>query len=105
MHKALRFAEMAVQFDPLSRAAIELRSDIWLNKPYEKHLAVAQRDVQLTVPPKTPHPLEGESMPDWLIQDLENAPAGSAVPPAPVHPLDPGVPGRHRDLVRPKATE
>ncbi len=27
---------MAVHFDPLNRAAIELRSDIWLGKPYER---------------------------------------------------------------------
>lgn len=31
--KALRMAEMAVQFDPLDRASLELRTDIWLGKP------------------------------------------------------------------------
>jgi hypothetical protein len=107
MRKALWFAEMAVQFNPESRAAIELRSDIWLNKPYEPHPASAQRDVQLTIPPNSPNPLEGESMPDWLMQDLENAPAENAIPAAhvPMHPLDPGVPGRRRDIVRPKVLE
>jgi hypothetical protein len=105
MHKALRFAEMAVQFDPESRAAIELRSDIWLNKPYEKHAASAQRDVRLTIPPNSANPMEGASMPDWLIQDLEHAPAGDAAPPVPTHPLDPGIPGRHKDIVRPKTLE
>ena len=34
---ALRFAEMAVHFDPLNRAAIDLRSDIWLGKPHGDH--------------------------------------------------------------------
>jgi type IV pilus assembly protein PilQ len=94
--KALRFAEMAVQFDPLSRAAIDLRSDIWLGKPYELRGGSAQANAALT------NPLEGPLMPDWLIDDLENA---GPEPLAPLHPLDPGIPGRHRDLVRPKVLQ
>jgi type IV pilus assembly protein PilQ len=100
MHKALWFAEMAVQFDPLNRAALELRSDIWLNKPYRPHPSSAEYNDLVTPPPNGEpmgNPLEGEAMPDWLLNDLEGAP-----PPAPMHPLDPGVPGHHRDLVRPR---
>ena len=88
--KALRFAEMAVQFDPQNNAAIELRTDIWLGKPYE---AGAVADALPS------NPLEGQSMADWLIDDLEKAPSA---PPVPLHPLDLGIPGRHTDLVRPK---
>jgi hypothetical protein len=87
---------MAVQFDPLSRAAIDLRSDIWLGKPYELRGGSAQANAALT------NPLEGPLMPDWLIDDLENA---GPEPLAPLHPLDPGIPGRHRDLVRPKVLQ
>ncbi|MBN1396021.1 MAG: secretin and TonB N-terminal domain-containing protein [Pirellulales bacterium] len=94
MHKALRFAEISVQFDPLNRAALELRSDIWLNKPYEQHVAEF-------VPAETPlpNPLDGETMPDWLIDELENASPGPATP---LHPLDPGIPGPSNDLIRPE---
>ncbi len=95
MHKALRFAEMSVHFDPLSRAALRLRSDIWQNKPYELHVAE-----QMPAGPPPANPLEGETLPDWLIDELENAPPR---PSAPLHPLDPGTPGGHTDLVRPKA--
>ncbi|MEN6450448.1 MAG: secretin and TonB N-terminal domain-containing protein [Thermoguttaceae bacterium] len=101
MHKALRFAEMAVQFDPLNRAALELRSDIWLKKPYRPHPSSAEYNDCLThTGPGEPagNPLDAQAMPDWLVNDLE----GSAPPPMPLHPLDPGIPGKHRDLVRPR---
>jgi len=91
MHKALRFAEMSVQFDPLDRAALELRSDIWMNKPYEPRNARSEMTEA--------NPLEGEAMAEWLIDDLEQAPTAA---PTAMHPLDPGVPGRHTDLVRPR---
>jgi len=97
MRKALRFAEMAVHFDPLNRAALELRSDIWLNKPYEEHAAGDVMPLEAGG-----NPLEGEALPDWLIEDLENGPVA---PLAPSHPLDPGVPGRRVDLVKPKVFE
>ncbi len=88
--KALRFAEMAVQFDPMDRAALELRSNIWQGKPYQPACAGKNE------PPS--NPLEGKDMAGWLIDDLEKTPTGAAIP---LHPLDPGTPGRHRDLVRP----
>jgi type IV pilus assembly protein PilQ len=94
--KALWFAEMSVQFDPLNRAALDLRTNIWLGKPYQPAGSVAQADVALA------NPLESQSMPDWLINDLESAPPGQ---PSPLHPLDPGIPGPHRDLVRPKVLQ
>jgi type IV pilus assembly protein PilQ len=92
--KGLRFAEMAVHFNPVNREALELRSAIWLNKPYVKP-GSEQAEVMLE------NPLEAKTMPPWLLNDLENAPTAPE-PPTPMHPLDPGIPGRHRDLVRPK---
>jgi type IV pilus assembly protein PilQ len=94
--KALWFAEMAVHFDPLNRAALELRTNIWQGKPYELADDSTQANAMLA------NPLEGQAMPDWLINDLENT---SPQPPTPLHPLDPGMPGRHRDLVRPKVLQ
>ncbi|MEN6556764.1 MAG: hypothetical protein ABFC54_01160 [Thermoguttaceae bacterium] len=94
MNKALRFAEMSVQFDPLDRAALELRSDIWLGKPYKGAAGEIAPSSQ---------PMEGAAMADWLIDDLEKPAAPTA--PAAAHPLDPGVPGRHTDLVRPKVLQ
>jgi type IV pilus assembly protein PilQ len=94
--KALWFAEMAVHFDPLNREALELRTDIWQGKPNESTEGAAQANATLA------NPLEGQAMPDWLISDLEN---GSPQPPPSLHPLDPGMPGRHRDLVRPKVLQ
>lgn len=94
--RALWFAEMAVQFDPLNREALDLRSDIWLGKPY------LARGNSILVDARLANPLEGQTMPDWLIDDLQSAPAS---PPTPLHPLDPGIPGRHRDLVRPRALQ
>ncbi len=94
-HRALRLAEMAVQFDPLDRGHLELRSAIWLDKPYVPGGGAAG---EATVP----NPLDGQEMAGWLIDDLENAPSPL---PAPLHPLDPGIPGRHRDLDRPRVMQ
>lgn len=89
---ALRFAEMAVQFDPQNRAAIDLRSDIWQNNPAGGHTLPAGND-----PAGGENPLEREQLPDWLLSDLERPPVAQA---GPLHPLDPGQPGRQRDITR-----
>jgi type IV pilus assembly protein PilQ len=94
---ALRFAEMAVQFDPLNRAAIDLRSCIWLNKPYGEHSLEA-----LTADGPAANPIDGQTIAPWLLDDLERAPVAA---PAPMHPLDPGQPGRRQDLLRPRKLE
>jgi hypothetical protein len=93
--KALWFVEMSVQFDPLDQAALDLRSDIWLGKPYVPRGAVAADALPS-------NPLEGQGMAGWLIDDLERGPPG---PPVPLHPLDPGMPGRHRDLAKPNVLQ
>lgn len=92
--RALRFAEMAVHFDPLNRAAIDLRSDIWQGNPAGAH----------TLPPAgesvPPGPLDGRAIAPWVLEDLET-PAGNAWAPL-LHPLDPGQPGRHKDIDLPR---
>lgn len=106
--RALRFAEMAVQFDPLNRAAIDLRSDIWLGRQSGEHTLGAAA-------PATPpiSPIDGETIPGWLLDDLEQLPPAEQMspassgqeqqpPPVPLHPLDPGRPGSHTDIVQPR---
>jgi type IV pilus assembly protein PilQ len=91
---ALRFAEMAVHFDPLNRAAIDLRATIWQGLPEGKHtLRGPGVDVA------TPAALDGRNVADWVLDDLEQE---SKPQPPPSHPLDPGQPGRHSDLDKPR---
>jgi len=92
--RALRFAEMSVHFDPLNRAAIDLRSDIWLGRQHGEHTLGGDA---LSGPP--PSLIDGETIPAWLLDDLEQEPAPQ---PAPVQPLDTGQPGSHTDVVRPR---
>ncbi len=94
--KALRFAEMAVQFDPVNRAAIDLRSDIWLGKQGGEH---AQGAEQASNNPAAQNPLDGQTVADWLIDDLQRPPEPQ---PVPLHPYDRGQPGSHQDITRPK---
>jgi len=91
---ALRKAELAVQFDPLNRAAIDLRSDIWQGKPYGDHTLEGPPPV-----PELAHPLDGETIAPWLLDSLAREPEPA---PVPLHPLDPGQPGGHHDLERPR---
>jgi type IV pilus assembly protein PilQ len=90
---ALRYAELSVHFDPVNRAAIDLRSDIWLGRQYGEHTLDA--DAVVGVPLS---PVDGETIPGWLLDDLERGPPPQ---PVPLHPLDPGQPGTQRDIVRP----
>jgi type IV pilus assembly protein PilQ len=92
--RALRFAEMAVQFDPLNRAAIDLRSDIWLGKQEGEHTVGAERRGG----DPAANPLDGVAVAGWIMDDLENT---APSPPMPMHPYDRGVPGLHQDLERP----
>jgi type IV pilus assembly protein PilQ len=89
---ALRFAELAVHFDPLNRAAIDLRSDIWLGKPRGEHALV------MPEPAVGIAPLDDPQTSNWLLDDLERPPAV----PLPSHPLDPGQPGRKVELSTPR---
>lgn len=95
--KALRWAEMAVHFDSLNRAAIELRSDIWTGRRDGDHTLAAELATG-AMPGSPANPLDAEQMPDWLIDQLQTAPPVAG----PNHPLDPGRPGGHRDIAVPR---
>lgn len=90
--RALRFAEMAVHFDPMNRAAIDLRSDIWLGKPAGDHTLNPPNDSPTA-------PLDQVVMAPWLLEELEREPVAVEVP---MHPLAPGVPGARKDIERPR---
>lgn len=96
--RALRFAEMAVHFDPLNRAAIDLRADIWQGNPVGDHTLGGQA-AQFT----SAGPLDGAEIVPWVLDDLERPP--TVVQPIPLHPLDPGQPGRHKDIERPRVLQ
>ena len=88
--RALRFVELSVHFDPLNRAASDLRGDIWAGNQHGEHTLGADA---LAGPP--PSPIDAETIPGWLLEDLEQGPA-------PLPPLDPGRPGSRTDVVRPR---
>jgi type IV pilus assembly protein PilQ len=85
--QALRLANLAITFDPINRAAIDLRADIWSGTPIDDH----------TLPPERGGPaFDEELIPAWLMQRLD--PGMSEVN----HPLDPGRPGNEIDIVKPE---
>lgn len=93
--RALRFVELAVHFDPLHRAAIDLRSDIWLNKRVGDHTSPCPVDAASA-------PLDGQAVAPWLLSDLEHESVQKATLP---HPLDPGQPGARVDVKRPRVLQ
>jgi type IV pilus assembly protein PilQ len=89
---ALRFAEMAVHFDPLSREAIDLRSNIWQGRRGGcAGQEVAGRSAAAM--------MDGPAIDGRILDDLQHGPAAGATM---LHPLDPGQPGLNRDIVRPR---
>ena len=91
--RALRFAELSVHIDPLNRAALDLRSDIWLGRQEGDHTLTAPRAM---LPPH--QALDDPSTVQLLLDDIEHTPE---LMPAPEHPFDPGRPGRRQDIHRP----
>lgn len=88
--RALRFAELAVHFDPLNREAIELRSQI-LNSG-----APGANAVLIGAAPTTP--LDGEAIAPWLLEGLENPAALNA----PVELPADATPPRYKEIQRPR---
>ncbi len=64
--RALHYAEVAVHFNPGSRAAIDLRSDIWMNQPVGGHTLVAPS----ALPGAPTAALDEENLPPWVLQGL-----------------------------------
>ena len=83
---ARRFIDLAIHFDPSSRAAIDLRTDICAGDHSGDH----------NLKPRGPvgHPLDGDQLSTWVIDDLAGAPA-------PQHPRDAGQTGRTREVSKP----
>jgi type IV pilus assembly protein PilQ len=101
---ALRFAEMAVHFDPSGREAIELRSQVWQAKtggtaegPSADTATVPQAGVPTLAGPAL---IDGPNIAPWVLDELRRE-----SPPVQLHPLDPGQPGTHKELVRPRKLE
>ena len=98
-NSALRFIDLAIHFDPGARAAIDLRVDILTGNHFDQHTAV-----KFPEPVNAAHPLDGHEVPPWVFDELQHSGQGPA-PPQPLHPLDPGVPGRRTTLERPRYFE
>ena len=77
--RALRYAEVAVHFNPGNRAAIDLRSNIWMNEPVGGHTLVAPG--AMAAPAATP--LDDETLPPWVLQGLKDDTDKSLRPTAP----------------------
>jgi type IV pilus assembly protein PilQ len=95
---ALRFAEMAVHFDPLSREAIDLRADIWQGHRVGEHTLDAPESAA-----PGPGLVDGPEIAPWVLDDLKQD--KPVVPAMPLHPFDPGQPGLHQDIQRPRNFE
>ena len=123
---ALRFVDLAIHFDPLNRAAIDLRCDILTGNHAGRHTAVEFPSPGDAAPPPS-------GLPPWTLNALEpqtgplppasatgNRPSPETIPapsgtpglpagsipygsPAviPLHPFDPGIPGDSSDIERP----
>jgi type IV pilus assembly protein PilQ len=95
--RAMRFVELAVTFDPLNRAAIDLRSTICAGQPVGEHTLR---------PPCGPAgataPLDGPQIAPWVLNDLARE-AGAK--PNRLHPLDRGEPGEQITIKRPRVLE
>ena len=92
--RAMRFANLSIHFDPLSRAAIDLRSDIWHGDhsgTYSKPQGGAACGIQAS---------DGSPLPPWLLNDLEGTPTRAGA--IPLHPRDPGITGSHREIDKPQ---
>jgi type IV pilus assembly protein PilQ len=90
---ALRFAELAVHFDPTNRTAIELRCQICSDGSVSDCASCGSGPVITTAS------LDETMKSPWLLDELQQEPVAA---PAPLHPLDPGMPGARKDIERPR---
>ncbi|NLS94385.1 MAG: hypothetical protein GXX96_19685 [Planctomycetaceae bacterium] len=63
--RALRYAEMSVHFHPGNRAAIDLRSDIWMNESQGGHTLIAPQAL-----PEPAAAVDDNTLPPWVLQGL-----------------------------------
>ncbi len=124
LERARRLVDFSIRIDPTNRAAIDLQADIdsgaldgdhSSTAPVIKHGVLWDPSVygsggvpvdglQYEIPPEGAPleqlPLDGEQIPPWMLDRLEQA-----VPTGPQHPRDPGTPGTARDIVKPPVEE
>ena len=101
---ALRFAELSIHFDPLNRAAIDLRSDVWLGRPAPTEGWSGEHTLGGPSPALSPtDPLDGTVIDPWLLGELQRESIPLSEPLEPSHPFDPGRPGRRVDIERPRS--
>ena len=86
---AMRFINHSIMIDPERRAAIDLRSDIAAGVPHGDHTD----PLPLPYPPR--HPLDGERIAPWLIEELGRQEGHPGRMP---HPVEPGKPGQIKQL-------
>lgn len=104
-HVAERYARLAVHYDPLNVEAVELYKSLTggdIVHPMVKGglgatVVVGEDEALLGAPA-----VDGETIPQWMLNDLGAPPGAPAVPALPLHPRDPGVPGAVIDIQRPQ---
>ena len=65
--RALRYAEVAVHYNPGNRAAVDLRSDIWMNAPVGGHTLIAPSVLGQENMPA----LDEQTLPPWVLEGLQ----------------------------------
>lgn len=97
---AVRWADKAVYFDPENLMAVQFRNQVNAGAgpvAGQPHGAPARAGPPAAGPTTAGQPLDGEQLPPWLLDGLEGAPAEQVQP---LHPRDPGLPGRMIDIER-----
>ena len=92
---AHRYARLAVHYDPLNRDAVRTLHEI---NTAGGAVPVQQGFAVETLVGEGEAPVVDGEMPAWMLDELGRN-EGVAVP---EHPVDPGVPGRRTDVVRPE---
>jgi hypothetical protein len=83
---AMRFINLAIHFDPQNRASINLRSDIVAGNHVGDHTGTLPLAAPVSDPTEV---FDGAAIAPWVLDDLEHE-----GPRPPLHPRDPGQPGR-----------
>jgi type IV pilus assembly protein PilQ len=92
-HAALKYVGLALSFDPLNRAALDLRADIYANNHSGDHSSL--------VPPQAiigPEALDGAQLAPWLLDGLQTNAQATDIP-----TYEEGTPGSMRTFERTEA--
>ena len=84
MDRALRFAEMAVHFDPLNQDALEIRAQIW-----QRISAAPLPEQALPSGRNWTAPLDGPTVAPWILQELEKPLPEAPSPESPLPEIPP----------------